>query len=66
MSSNNPADLLKRADDAIARNDSAGAVRIYKTFLSRHKAHPRVLRVRARAVALHTRMGEYEKAVEVG
>ena len=42
MAASNPAVLLKEADEAIARNDPEGALRIYKTFLSKHKTHPRV------------------------
>lgn len=66
MAASNPATLLKEADEAIARNDPREAIRIYKTFLSRHRAHPRALRVRSRIVTLHTRLGEYDEAVAVG
>tara|TARA_R110000782_G_scaffold13976_24_gene41099 strand:- start:23424 stop:24932 length:1509 start_codon:yes stop_codon:yes gene_type:complete len=66
MAASNPAALLKDADEAIARNDPREAIRIYKTFLSQHRSHPRVLRVRSRVVTLYTRLGEYDEAVAVG
>lgn len=66
MPPSNPSVLLKQADEAIARNDPRGAIKIYKSFLSKHRTHPRVLKVRSRVVTLYTRLGEYDLAIEVG
>jgi len=66
MASSNPAVLLKEADEAIAKNDPRGAIKVYKSFLSKHRSHPRALRVRSRIVTLYTRLGEYDSAIEVG
>lgn len=66
MAPSTPASLLKAADEAIARNEPREAIKIYKTFLSQHRSHPRALRVRSRIVTLHTRLGEYDEAVGVG
>lgn len=66
MAASNPSVLLKQADEAIAKNDPRSAIKIYKSFLSKHRTHPRVLKVRSRVVTLYTRLGEYEDAIEVG
>lgn len=66
MAASNPSVLLKQADVAIAKNDPRSAIKIYKSFLSRHRSHPQALKVRSRVVTLYTRLGEYENAIEVG
>jgi hypothetical protein len=66
MAPSNPSVLLKQADEAIAQNNPREAIKIYKSFLSKHRAHPRALKVRSRIVTLYTRLGEYEDAIEVG
>lgn len=66
MGTTNPSILLKQADEAIAKNDPRSAIKLYKSFLSKHRTHPRALKVRSRIVTLYTRLGEYEDAIEVG
>lgn len=58
--------MLRDAEAAIKRDDMPAALRLYRSFLSKHRSHPKALQARARAVLVCTRMGEFAQGIELG
>ncbi|MEM9374193.1 MAG: tetratricopeptide repeat protein, partial [Planctomycetota bacterium] len=59
-------DVLREIEQAIAAGDLRAALRASRKFLSRHRAHPRAMRVRERAVKICIKAGDYAEGVRIG
>ncbi|MCC5823644.1 MAG: sulfotransferase [Phycisphaerales bacterium] len=57
--------LLRDAESRLGSGDRAGAVSLYKKFLSQNRRHPKALTVRIRAAQLCIMQGEYDDAVDL-
>jgi hypothetical protein len=60
-----PSDLLRDADARIRAGDHAGAITLYKKFISQHRAHPKASAARTRAAQLSIMLGEHDAAAEL-
>lgn len=57
--------MLREGETLLAGGDAPGALRVYKSFLSKHRSHPKAARVRTRAAQLCVQAGDYDQAAEL-
>ena len=65
MAPKNPQSFLKDAQKLEQEGDIAGAIKLYKTYLSRFRDHPYAIKVRTRAAQLSSMIGDYEGAIKM-
>lgn len=63
MAPKSPQTLFNDAQNLEKSGDIGGAIKIYKTFLSKHRSHPNALKVRIRAAQMSVMIGQYDNAV---
>lgn len=57
--------ILRDAEARLSSGDAAGALGLYKRFLSLHRSHPKALNVRIRAAKLCVLSGDFDGAEEL-
>ncbi len=65
MAPKKPQSYLAEAKTLEQSGEVKGAIKLYKTFLSRHRDHPNALKVRVRTAQLCVMQGEHEDAIKV-
>lgn len=65
MAPKNPQSILSDAVTLEKTGDTAGAIRLYKGFLSKQRTHPNALKVRLRTAQLMAMLGRYDDAIQL-
>lgn len=65
MAPKGPQALFTDAQNLEKAGDIAGAIKVYKTFLSKHRTHPNALKVRNRAAQFSVMIGLHDDAIQL-
>jgi len=65
MAPKTPQSMYTDAQKLEQSGDILGAIKIYKSFLSKHRSHPNAMKVRIRAAQLSVMQGKYLDAVKL-